>query len=72
MTRDDTNEDRLIALETRMAHFERMAEDLSDMVVEQARSIDVLTAQIHRLRDRLAEAAVAERSPHDDQPPPHY
>ncbi|OAN49810.1 SlyX protein [Paramagnetospirillum marisnigri] len=68
-----TDDDRLIALEIRLAHFERMAEDLSDMLVEQGRQIDLQAAQIKRLRERIVELAQGgERSPQDDQPPPHY
>ncbi len=72
MTADPEGE-RLVALEIRMAHFECMAEELSDVVVAQSRAIDRLTAQLHRLRERVAELAAApERSPQDEAPPPHY
>jgi len=70
---DDARDQRLIALEIRMAHYERVAEELSDVLVDQSRTIDLLTAQLHRLRERMAEmAASPERSPQDDRPPPHY
>lgn len=67
-------EDRLIALESRLAHFERMADDLSDVVAEQTQRIDLLTQQIRRLRDRVREleSGATTRSPQDDKPPPHY
>lgn len=70
---DKAVERRLIDLETRLAHHERMAEELSSVAFEQGRAIDLLTAQVRRLRDRVAmlEAGV-ERSPQDDKPPPHY
>ena len=64
-------EDRIIALETRLAHTEKLAEDLSDVLAEQAQTIDLLTQQIRRLQERLGELAW-ERSPQDDRPPPHY
>ena len=70
---DDLLEDRLIALEIRLTYFERMAEDMSDVLVDQSRTIDVLTAQLRRLRERMEEARTdGEGSPQDDRPPPHY
>ena len=72
-TGDDALDDRLIALEIRLAHFERMAEDMSDVLAEQARTIDLLQAQLNRLRQRMEEIRVeGEGSPQDDRPPPHY
>lgn len=65
--------ERLVALETRLAHHESMAEDISDLLSRQAKTIDALAAQIRILQDRLAETAEGwQRSPQDDRPPPHY
>ncbi|HYH37278.1 MAG TPA: SlyX family protein [Azospirillum sp.] len=70
---DKAVERRLIDLESRLAHHERMAEELSSVVFEQGRAIDLLTAQVRRLKERIAMLeAGAERSPQDDRPPPHY
>lgn len=64
---------RLIALESRMAHYERMAEDLSDVITRQGREIDRLTLHMRRLRDRLGEMEAGwSPSPQDEKPPPHY
>ncbi len=72
-TGDDALEERLITLEIRLAHFERMAEDMSDVLTDQARTIDVLTAQLRRLRERMEEMRLeGAGSPEDDKPPPHY
>jgi SlyX protein len=69
---DDVNR-RLIALESRLSHHEIMAEELSEVVAGQARSIDRLMAEIRRLRDRLGEAeAGLPVSLQDEKPPPHY
>ena len=67
-------EQRFIALESRLSHHERMAEELSDVVARQARRIDILTAQLHHLREQLGEIAAAgwPRPLQDDKPPPHY
>ncbi|MBP2291718.1 SlyX family protein [Azospirillum rugosum] len=70
---DDAVERRLTDLESRIAHHERMAEELSSVMFEQGRTIDLLTAQLRRLRDRVAELeSGASRAPQDEPPPPHY
>ena len=69
----DDMQQRLIALETRLTHHERMAEELSNVIAEQQRTIDLLTAQVRRLSSRLQDmAANWSPSPQDDRPPPHY
>jgi len=69
----EAEEERLIALESRLAHHERMAEEISDVLVEQGRTIDRLTFEVRRLRDRLREMeATPARAPQDEPPPPHY
>lgn len=67
-------EQRVIELETRLAHHERMAEEMSAVLFEQGRAIDLMTAQLRRLRERIGEleAAVPGGSPADERPPPHY
>ncbi|WP_448206173.1 SlyX family protein [Azospirillum sp. sgz302134] len=70
---DDDAERRLTELESRLAHHERMAEELSSVMFEQGRTIDLLTAQLRRLRDRVAELeSGSPRAPQDEPPPPHY
>jgi SlyX protein len=70
---NDDAETRLTELEIRLAHHERMAEDLSAVLFEQGRTIDRLEAQIRRLRERLADVEAGQDSPpQDDKPPPHY
>lgn len=64
---------RLVALESRLSHHEIMAEELSEVVTLQGRTIDNLTAEIRRLRARLAAAEAGYTpSQHDEKPPPHY
>lgn len=66
-------EARVVELESRLAHHERMAEDLSAVVAAQDRLLDRLASQVRRLTERLAELeGAAARSPQDDRPPPHY
>jgi len=66
-------EQRLIALEIRLSHHERMAEEMSEVVARQARTIDILTAQLRHLREQVGEIAAGwpRSSPQDDKPP-HY
>jgi SlyX protein len=69
----DSVEQRLIDLEMRITHHERMAEELSQVVADQGQVIDMLTARMRRLLARLQEAESGWRpSPQDEKPPPHY
>lgn len=66
-------EQRLIALESRLTHHERMAEEMSDVIAEQQRTIDLLTTQLRRLGERMRDMSAGwSQSPQDDRPPPHY
>ncbi|MCR6632530.1 MAG: SlyX family protein [Magnetospirillum sp.] len=70
---DDRQECRLVELEARMAHHERMAEELSSVIAEQGRTIDLLGERVRRLIERVRELEAGwDRSPQDDKPPPHY
>lgn len=64
---------RVAELEARLAHHERMAEEMSEVLAEQARTIDMLHFGLRRLTDRLKESEAGwDRSPQDERPPPHY
>lgn len=66
-------EPRLTELEIRLAHHERMAEEMSEVLIRQQAEIDRLNGIVRRLVDRLlALESGGERSPQDDRPPPHY
>lgn len=65
-------EDRLIDLETRLAHHERMTEELSEVIARQDRTIDLLSAQLRRLIGRLQNLEGAVLSVPENQKPPHY
>jgi SlyX protein len=68
-----TSDTRLTEMESRLAHHERMTEDVSAVLAEQGRAIDALTLRLRRLTGRIAELeAGGGHSPPDDQPPPHY
>lgn len=69
----DPVESRVIELEIRLAHHERLAEDLSSVMAEQGQVIDRLALQVRRLAERLGELEAGwPRPPQDDKPPPHY
>ncbi|AWK89003.1 SlyX family protein [Azospirillum thermophilum] len=72
-TPDPSTDQRLTDLEIRLAHHEKMAEEMSQVLFEQGRTIDRMAQQIKRLRDRLLELeSSAARAPIDEPPPPHY
>ena len=73
MTENDKMARRLDELERRAAHFERMAEDLSEVIADQGKAIERLTVQVRYLSDRLKGVESGwEASPQDGKPPPHY
>jgi uncharacterized coiled-coil protein SlyX len=59
---------RVIDLELRFMKLQRFADDLSGVVAEQQKTIDVLMNQLRRLTVRSVDA---EDGPSGD-PPPHY
>ena len=61
-----TMEQRLVDLEVRYTHLERLVEDLNQVVFTQQQSIDRLVRQLSELSQRLAVATPAAEKP------PHY
>jgi len=69
----DSLTQRLLDIEHRLAHSERMSEDLSAIVAKQAAEIGMLHQKIALLTQRLKESAAQwDPSPRDSEPPPHY
>jgi SlyX protein len=60
---------RLDALETRVAHQDRMIADLNDVISAQWKKIDALERHLTRLREEF-ETSGAPHGGHE--PPPHY
>ncbi|MBL8612373.1 MAG: SlyX family protein [Myxococcales bacterium] len=60
---------RLVDLELKYMTLERFAQELSAVVAEQQRTIDALTQETKRLRERALDEG-SEVGPAD--PPPHY
>lgn len=68
-----TDTSRLDVLETRIAHHERMIDDLNQTITAQWKDIDRLKREIERLGDRVAsaEAAIGPNGG-EEPPPPHW
>ncbi len=49
-------EERLVALETRLAHQEQMIEELNDLVFRQGQALDGMKRDLAQVADRLREA----------------
>ena len=73
MTDTSRPEDRIDALEIRIAHQDQTIEELNAAVTEQWKLIDRLERRIAMLTERLAEAEQsAGDAPPADSPPPHW
>jgi SlyX protein len=62
-------EERLIELEIRYTHQQRMLDELNDVIIAQGRQIDRLQDELKVLRARV-DAGPDE--PAEEGPPPHY
>ncbi len=50
------SEERLVALETRLAHQEQMIEELNDLVFQQGQALDGMKRDLEQVADRLHQA----------------
>ena len=67
------NEERTIALETKIAHQEHAIAELNDEVVRQQAALSALESRVDALLDRVR--ALSDSMPAGapgDEPPPHY
>ncbi len=67
-------DDKIIALEERIAHLSTMLDEMSDEMARQGREIDVLTRRVAMLMQREAEREADHGGtiPLADQKPPHW
>lgn len=67
-------DDKIIALEERIAHLSTTLDEMSDEMARQGREIDVLTRRVEMLMQREAqrEADDSGSIPLADQKPPHW
>ena len=63
---------RIETLETRVAHQDRMLEDLNTAITDQWKRIETLTRQVKRLDEQLQDVRSSGGSPGEQEPPPHY
>lgn len=61
-------EARLIELEIRYSHLERLTAELSQVVFEQGKTLDRLRGELLRMRNRMDDGEEAVT----DEKPPHY
>lgn len=70
----DSADDRIIALETQLAHLQRLYEQLNEVVTEQAMEADRTARRMSQLVNQVKEM----KQKHDpaidplDEKPPHY
>lgn len=66
-------QDRQRAAEERIAHLERMVEELSDELARQARALALAERRLALLLEREAERELGDGAPPlADQKPPHW
>lgn len=70
MADDDRLQDRIDALEERVAHQDATIDALNETVTAQWAAIDALKRELGRLGERLDESAEGDEPV--DRPPPHY
>lgn len=65
-------EDRLIALEERIAHQDQTIEEMSALIASQWREIERLKRQMQLIDDQVAAVEQMARTGKAEPPPPHY
>ncbi|MHB8886776.1 MAG: SlyX family protein [Methylovirgula sp.] len=61
---------RIDALEVRIAHQDRMIDELNEVITTQWRKIDALERQVAKLHDEYQNMVAPRELP--EPPPPHY
>ena len=67
-------EERIIELEIKLSEASKLCEDLSDIVAQQAKRLDIAERRIQLLMERAAqdEANSSSGITINDTPPPHW
>lgn len=68
MTLDRTQE-RLVALETKLAYQEKLLAELNDVLLERGQEVDVLKRQVAVMEGVYRDSAGLDPT---NEPPPHY
>ena len=64
------SDDRITALEIRIAHQDQTIAELNDVVTTQWRKIEALERQMNRLREEVQNSQTERGG--EEPPPPHY
>ena len=67
---NDDLEARLVAIEMNLTNQEKMLDELSDIIADQAKALDLLKKQHEQLLRFWQENSVKPQS--EETPPPHY
>ena len=66
-------EERITELELRFMHQEQIISDLNEIVCRQELALERLEREMSVMREQLKTAAFSiNRSPEEEEPPPHY
>ena len=65
-------EQRLEAVECKLAFVEDLVEQLNAVVSSQQRQIDALERQLTQLQERIRQGETPLARPEEEAPPPHY
>ena len=66
------DEERLISLETKMAYLENYADQLQEVVVSQAKEIEMLHKEAKLISEKLKEIINSTEGDIPNRKPPHY
>jgi SlyX protein len=68
----EASEERFQILETKVLYQDRTIDDLNEVVTKQQDQIDLLIAEVERLRQALIGIQEREVDGGEEPPPPHY
>ena len=72
LTMENENAGRLLDLETRNTHLERMVQELSEGLYAQQRQIERIEAQLRKVTERLKDFNPSQNDLPQNERPPHY
>ena len=67
----DGNNERLVKIESALAHLEQLTESLNGTVIDQAKSLRRLTQQIEQIQERAAAEDMKAAKDNITKPPHH-
>ena len=67
----DRNDERLVKIESSLAHLEQLAESLNETVIEQSKALRRLTQQMEQIHERAAAEDMKAAKENIPKPPHH-